>query len=174
MAQYFINVNYDMSASGWSSLKKTLQDGGLPVIDTQSSSAFPGQIIVVTDDAVALTQAQQTTMNSIVAQFDPRPRTKRAIYTIYTDLLALNATQQTNVWNDFSSGNPTKYLLDQGNNAAAIAVLDWVVKKSGTSGANLTDARMRAVAMYTQDNPKYLVTPTFDATINVPGDMPIG
>lgn len=171
MTQYFIAMSVPANAD-CGSLVTSLKAAGLPVSDVQGSDAYPGQIIVVA--STALTQAQQTQLNSAVAAWDPRPRTRRAIYAIYNDLTALTATQQGNVWTDFSSGNPAKYLLDQGQNAAAIAVMDWVVKKSGATGAALTDARMRAVAMYVQDNPNYLVHPSFDASINVAGDMPVG
>lgn len=171
MARYFISPPSAPASADWSPLVGKLRDAGLPVVDVQTSEAYPGQIIVVSD--VDLTAAQQTTMNTVVSGWDPRPRTKRAIYSIYNDLVALNATQQGNIWADFNSGNPVKYLLDQGPNAAALAVLDWVVKSSGATGAALTGARFRAVAMYVQDNANYLAHPTFDATINVVGDMPI-
>lgn len=176
MAQYFINTLVPANTD-WGVLVGLLKGAGLPVIDVQTSGAYPGQVIVVTDDGVDLTAAQQTTMNSVVAAFDPRPRVARSIYAIYTDLAALTTTQQTNVWNDLSAiatGQIVpKYLLDAGGDTAAIVVMDWVIKKSGTSGANLTDARLRIASMYVQDNPKYLVHPTFDSTINIPGDQPV-
>lgn len=171
MAQYFVTSLVPANAD-WYKLVLLLQNAGLPVVDVQTSEAFPGQVIVVTGSD--LTQTQQDTMNTVVAQFDPRPRAPRPLYAIYNDLTALNATQQGKVWTDFSSGNPSKYLLDQGPNAAALAVLDWAIKQSGATGASLTAARFRAVSIYVQDNPKYLAVPAFDTSINILGDMPVG
>lgn len=104
--------------------------------------------------------------------FDLRDRKLRPLYAIYNDLVALTTTQQTNAWNDLSSGTPKKYLLDVGPNAAAIGALDWAVTDSGATGASLLHARLRVGAMYVQDNPSYLVNPAFDPSINVPGDQP--
>ena len=171
MAQYFVTSSVPANAD-WSILAGILRSNGLPVTDIQTSGDIIGQIIVVTD--TDLTQSQQTLLNSLVSQFDPRPRESRSIYAIYTDLVALTAGQKTTVWNDFNSGTPPKYLLDEGPNAAALAVLDWTIKKLGASPAATTDAQLRAVSMYVQDNPKYLKNPTFDTSINILGDQPIG
>lgn len=101
----------------------------------------------------------------------PFVRKQRPLYAIYADLQALTAAQKTAVWSDLSSGTPKKYLTDAGPNAAAIGALDWAASDSGATGASLTAARMRITAAYCQDNPSYLVHPSFDATINVPGDQ---
>jgi hypothetical protein len=93
----------------------------------------------------------------------------RTLLAIYTDLQALTAAQKTNVWTDLSSGTPKKYLQDVGRNAAAIAALDWAATDSGATGTALTAAKLRIGAMYVQDNPAYLINPSFDPTINVPG-----
>lgn len=106
-----------------------------------------------------------------VVAFRAPPRQPRALYAIYTDLQGLSATQKTTVWNDLSSGAPKKYLLDTGRNAAGIAALDWGVTDSGAAAASLLAAKLRLAAMYVQDNPRYLVAPAFDPTINVPGDQ---
>ena len=171
MSQYFCTPLSPPPLTGvdTSGLMGQLRASGLPVTDVQTSGAFPGQVIVVC--STDLTANQSTQLNTTVAAWDPRPRVKRSLFAIYTDLTALTATQQTNVWNDLSSGSPAKYLLDAGADAAAIIVLDWVVRKAGATGAALTDAKLRAAAMYVQDNVTYLVNPVFDATINVPGDM---
>lgn len=140
-----------------------LQTAGLPAITVEARS---GQVVVWC--STALSPSQDTQLTTAVAAWDPR-LPMRALYQIYNDLAALTTTQQGNAWTDLSSGTPAKYLLDAGPNAAAIAVMDWVVKKSGAAGAALTDARLRIAAMYVQDNASYLVTPAFDPTINVPG-----
>lgn len=100
------------------------------------------------------------------------PTQPRTLYAIYTDLQALTTTQQNNVWADLGSGAPPKYLLDAGANASALWVLDYLAREAGLTGAALTRAKFRAVAMYVQDNPAYLVRPAFDPTINVSGVEP--
>ncbi len=98
-------------------------------------------------------------------------RKPRRGYAIYADLMALTTLQKTNVWTDLSSGTPKKYLLDTGANTAAIAALDWAVTDAGATGAALTAAKLRIAAAYVQDNPAYLVNPSFDLSINVAGDQ---
>jgi hypothetical protein len=168
--QYFLTVSIP-GGPITAGLLTQLKTAGLPVLDIQTSSAYSGQIIVVSSSQ--LTVGQSTQMGNLVTAWDPRPRAERPLYAIYNDLAALTITQQGNVWADFSAGTPPKYLLDAGDNAAAIVVLDWVVRASGVSGAALLGAQLRAVAMYVQDNVSYLVAPAFDPTINVPGDMPV-
>ena len=169
-SRYFFTV-FMPANPNTSELLAQLQSAGLPAVDIQTSSAYPGQVIAVCSSE--LTSPQSTRLGNLVTAWDPRPRIDRPLYQIYNDLSALTTTQQSNIWTDFSSGTPPKYLLDAGDNAAAIVVLDWVVRKSGATGAALLDAKLRAVTMYVQDNVDYLVTPAFDTTINVPGDMPV-
>jgi hypothetical protein len=172
MAQYFITTTVPANTD-WSALVGKLTAAGLPVLDVQTSEAYPGQIILVSDND--LTQAQKDQASGIVAGWDPRPRISRPLYAIYSDLTALTAAQQTAVWTNISAltNGVERYLFDTGPNTAAIVVMDWGVKSSGAVGAALTAARFRIVAMYVQDNPKYLVNPSFASTVNVPGDQPI-
>ena len=170
--RYFLTVPSLPANPNLAALMSQLQAVGLPVTDVQTSEAYPGQVIVVS--STDLTGTQLTQMESIVSAYDLRPRIPRPLYAIYNDLVALTTTQQANIWADISSGTIPKYLLDAGPNTAALVVLDWAVRSSGATGAALTAAKFRAVALYVQDNPTYLVTPTFDATINVAGDMPEG
>lgn len=92
---------------------------------------------------------------------------QKSIYEIYNALNALTNSQKTAIWNDISSGSPAKYLLSEGIGASGIAVLDWAVRDSGATGASLTNARLRIVALYLLDNPLYLKNPSFDLTINL-------
>jgi hypothetical protein len=48
----------------------------------------------------------------------------------------------------------------------------WMAVHSGASAASLNEARVRMIAAGVQDNPRYLVNPAFDPTINVLGDEP--
>ena len=170
--RYFLTVSSLPANPNLLPLLSQLQAAGLPVIDVQTSGAYTGQVIVVS--SIDLITAQLTQMQAVVSAFDLRSRIPRPLYAIYNDLVALTTTQQANIWADISSGTTPKYLLDAGPNTAALVVLDWAVRSSGATGTALTAAKFRAVALYVQDNPTYLVTPTFDATINVPGDMPEG
>jgi len=170
--RYFLTVPSLPANPNLAALMSQLQAVGLPVTDVQTSEAYPGQVIVVS--STDLTGTQLTQMESIVSAFDLRSRIPRPLYAIYNDLVALTTTQQANIWADISSGTTPKYLIDAGRNTASLVVLDWAVRSSGAVGASLTAAKFRAVAMYVQDNPTYLVAPTFDATINVAGDMPEG
>ena len=170
--RYFVTVSSLPANPNLAALGSQLQAAGLPVTDVQTSGAYTGQVIVVS--STDLTGTQSTQMQSIVSAFDLRPRIPRPLYAIYNDLVALTTTQQANIWADISSGTTPKYLLDAGPNTAALVVLDWAVRSSGAIGAALTAAKFRAVAIYVQDNPTYLIAPTFDATINVAGDMPEG
>lgn len=96
-------------------------------------------------------------------------RRLRSLLSLIADLNALSASKKNAIWTDISSGSPPKWSTDTGPNAAAIAVLQ-LLATSGLSAADVLTAKVRGVAMYVQDNPKYLVNPSFDTSINVPGD----
>lgn len=99
-------------------------------------------------------------------------RVPRTLLAIYTDLKALTAQQQGAIWTDISSGSPAKYFSDQGAEPGAVSIYDFIIFKSGLPGPAITDAQFRLVAIYTRDNPTYLVNPPFAPTVNVPGDQP--
>lgn len=151
------------------SLQAELIAAGVPVEYINGSGS--DVMIVTTRD---LTNPEQVTLTNIVAAHDGRPRTARALYLIYGDLLALSVAKKSSVWADISAGNPRKYFTGTGRNVAAIAAIDALIANVTTMTApQLTDSRLRLVSMYVQDNPKYLVNPAFDATINISGDEPI-
>lgn len=164
-------------------LDQSLRAADIPidgVADITDAVSQPGWHTVTRSDNVVLridyqasaTAQQISTGDNLAMAADLRSRTSRLMCSIYSDLLTLNTTQQTNAWSDLSSGTPKKYLLDTGINAAAIGALDWAVTDSGATDTALKNARLRIAAAYIQDNPTYLVNPTFDPTINVPGDQP--
>lgn len=101
----------------------------------------------------------------------PTARKPRTLLAIRNDISNLTGTQKTNIWNNFISGSPPLWATDAGPNAAALAVLQLMGASVTLSAADVLEAKIRAVAMYCQDNPNYLVTPSFDNTINVPGDQ---
>ena len=97
----------------------------------------------------------------------------RRLFDIYTDIGNLTAGQQSAIWTNLDAGNPPLWATDDGDNAAAIMVLHWAVANSGASTANVNNAKRRLAALYVQDNPTYLVLPTFDPAVsgvNIPGD----
>ncbi len=141
---------------------------GLPVQSVRTTAGVPA---AVWNAGVTPTTAQTNAANAILA--DPNVRNvmrPRLLVDIYADLQALSAANKTAVWNDLNSGTPKKYLAGRGGNAAAIAGLDWAVTNSGATGAALTAAQLRVAAMYCQDFPKYLVNPSFAASILIRGD----
>lgn len=172
------------SVAGMIRLDRAIKAAGIPVdgeADITGQFIQPNWHVVTRGDGVVLridyqssaTPAQIQQGDSIAMTFDLHDRGPRPLYAIYIDLQALSTTQKTEVWTDLSSGSPKKYYTDVGPNAAAIAALDWAASDSGATGAALTSARLRITASYVQDNPTYLVNPSFDPGINVPGDQNI-
>lgn len=174
---------YKMSAiNDVGRLDRAIKAAGIPIDgvgDITGVTPQPYWHVVTRGDGVVLridyqasatpTQIQQG--DAIAMTFDLHNRGPRPLYAIYVDLQALSAAQKIEVWNDLSSGSPKKYLLGTGPNTAAIGALDWAVTDSGATGASLTAARLRIATAYVQDNPEYLVHPSFDPGINVPGDQ---
>lgn len=98
-------------------------------------------------------------------------RVPRPLLDIITALTNLSAAQKTAVWNDVTSGTPPKWALDAGPNAAAIAWAPTLITLSTIAAADVLNIKIKAVAMYCQDVPRYLVQPAFDPSINIPGDQ---
>lgn len=117
-----------------------------------------------------LTPAEEQTLSEVVTAHDGSARRKRTIYAIYTELGTLSATRQNTIWADVTAGSPPKWATDAGPNAAAIAAIHWSAANSGAAAAAVNDARRRLVAMYVQDNPNYLVNPSFDQALSLAGD----
>lgn len=100
-------------------------------------------------------------------------RSPRRLLDIYNAIVALNNTQKTNIWSDLTSGTPMKISTDTGPNATSIFLLWRIASNASLPTTTITDMRITAAAYYVQDNPYYLVNPTFDLTINIPGDEAI-
>lgn len=122
-----------------------------------------------------LTPAEKTTLDNVVAAHDGRPRQKRTLYKIFADIKALSTQQYNHLWADANStlDGVSKYLTSKGVNAAAIFSMDWTAQLGSTAGGQQSNARTSILSMYVQDNPSYAVNPSFDTSINVPGDEPI-
>lgn len=99
-------------------------------------------------------------------------RIARQIQAIVSDLAALTSTQQSEIWSQFTSGTPPLWQTDAGPLANLLQAWIGTALDLGLPGAALVKAKARAVAIYTVDNPAWLVNPAWDATINVPGDQP--
>ncbi len=96
--------------------------------------------------------------------------TQRSLLAIYTDLQALSGAQKTAIWADFISGAPPKWSLDDGPLAGTVMACSIAaIDLTGLPVAVQTAARMKMVAAYVVDRPLYLVAPSFDGTIDIPG-----
>ncbi len=104
--------------------------------------------------------------------------TERSLFAIYTDLNALTNGQKNAIWTDFTSGSPPKWSQDgqdgvtHGFHAGEVSAhaglaIDMPVVAGNWTTALQTKARLMMVAVYMLDRPKYLVAPSFDATINI-------
>jgi len=171
MIQYGYDGTFQMEQ-----LQRELVEAGVPPSHINGSGyQGPGTPALHVDIFYdnALNPLQKAQLDGVVANHVPEgPRVPRPLHAIHSDVQALTAGQTTTTWNDLSSGSPRKYLTDYGTNAAAIFAMHWSVFASGATGAALRAAQNEIITMYAQDNPRYLVAPPWDTTINVPGDMP--
>lgn len=117
------------------------------------------------------TQTQIDLFDSVVASYDLRPHRPRSLWDIRQNLNALSAAKKTAIWNDINSGTPPKWALERTDASYGIAAIEFsATSVAGITAAERTEARLRLVAMYIRGNPRYLVNPAFDPTINIPGD----
>lgn len=100
-------------------------------------------------------------------------RRNRSLPAIFADLDNLTAAQKTNVNADLFASSPAKWRSDVGPNAVSLWLLDAIVGLVTLSAADKNLLKLKAAAAYVQDNPRYLVNPIFDVSINVSGDEPI-
>lgn len=117
----------------------------------------------------AATQAQIAAAQNFIDGFAWKDYQPVPLHALIGSLTALTSTQKKNISTDLFSGNPLKVLLDSGPNAAAIFAVYYSTQTATLSSADKNLAELFAAAMYVQDNPFYLVNPSFDPTINVPG-----
>ena len=117
-----------------------------------------------------LTSPEQAVVAGLVSTYDGRPRRKRKPYDIYTQIGALTATQKLNISNDLFGGSPPKFTQDIGDDSPDLLVLWTLQQTGGLSTADKNLVKQAAATIYCRDNPKYLVNPSFDTSINIPGD----
>ncbi len=102
----------------------------------------------------------------------PKSRVSRSMLAIVTDLNALSGANQTAIWNAFNAGNPPLWSTDTGLQAPALSAHQLIGSSTVIESAIALAAKFRAVACYCIDNPKWLVSPAFAPSVNVPGDQP--
>ncbi|RJQ24609.1 hypothetical protein C4577_07510 [Candidatus Parcubacteria bacterium] len=107
-------------------------------------------------------------VEALATPIAPTERRARTLLAIYNDLNALSGAQKTAIWNDLTSGNPVKLSTNIGPAADGIFLI-WRTAVNTTT-AFTADMKLTAATFYTRDNPNYLVNPSFDPSINIPGD----
>ena len=176
--------------SGIEILTNDLQAAGLPVVGVAVLS--PGMVEeshwhvfdaadgsrVRVDFSAEPTAQQLTDAAAIVLAWDPRPRQTRPIAAIYQDLAALSTAQQDAIIADLQvSQLQGKWSTLTPPQDAPAAALRWsAVSLGGATAAEKRQAAGWITAMWCQQNPKYLVNPTFHASlagVSIAGDEPI-
>jgi hypothetical protein len=141
---------------------------GLPVIDVQGTGDGVETFNVLTSrtltgDAVTPPTGEKATLDGVVAAHDGRPRRKRTLLAILTDIGNLSAAQQTAVWNDLTAGAVPKWKTTSS---------DQCVWAKGSQASTTTLEKQVAAAFYCREtgHEKYLVNPPFAPAVNIPGD----
>jgi hypothetical protein len=145
---------------------------GLPVAGVNGGAIGSGDVYVIT--SVDLTAQQKTTLDAVVSAHDGRPRRKRRLYDVFQAIGALSNSQKLAISSDLFSGTPPKFALDEGDDSPDLLVLYVLQLTGGLSTADKNLVKQAAASVYARDNPTYLVHPSFDPTINVPGEEPVG
>jgi hypothetical protein len=178
MAQYpysRANVNYDR-------LRDELVAAGLPIDYINAGALGTNDFYVFTSRD--LTDAEKARLQAILDVHDPRPRRPKNIFSLLRDLkgqtagvVGLTATQADVVIISLQLGSLSgRWTSLQPPQDGAACVAHWAATSlKGADAADKREAGLRILAMYIQQNPRYLVNPTFDpavAGLNIPGDEP--
>ena len=121
--------------------------------------------------------AAQKVVNDFVTAGDWRLYQTRALVPIRNDLNALTLARRHAIFNDLWSipagQAETRLLLDNGPNAPAIWP-HYMLNEIGILNSTQLDTNQTYVTcLYVQDLPFYLVNPSFDPTLNIPGIEPM-
>jgi len=138
----------------------------LPVATVYGPDALDEIVIRTTRD---LTPAEITTQDGVVAKHDGRPRKPRTIDAVYTDLAALSGVQKANIWTYLTQPVAGKQRWRQSNrdglwNAASVG------NSAPVGGALQDQSRALSGTFWCIEHPTDFVHPTWDPSINVPGD----
>jgi len=136
---------------------------------SQNAQALRGQV-----DGwwVDYTVELPSTFEVLMARRYPNPR---PLLAIITDINTLTTgPQKLAIWNDLKIGTPQKWALSAGPNQQVIAAMASLITltaplEASLVAADVAAAKTRAVAMFVQDNPFFLVNPVFAPTISIPG-----
>jgi hypothetical protein len=175
-----IIYSYGPGSYRTSQLETEIVAAGLPAPVAVNGSGYtdPGSFAttVQVHYAAPLSPAGVNTLGDVVAAHVPAgPRQPRPLWAIRADVQALSTGQFGNVWNDLSAAAgsvPRKYLTDYGVNAGSIFCYDHLIYVVQGTAAQVRAGQISLTSLYCQDNPKYLVNPPFDTSIDVPGDQP--
>lgn len=169
-------------------IDQALRDAGIPIDGVATvpdpSMADPNWFLVTrTIDNLTIrvdfrpeaTQTHKDQAVQIIQTLDVRPRRTRPLAAIYNDLTSLSSAQQDAIIFDLQLTSLNgKWSTMRPPQDGPAAVARWAA--SSLAGASAAEKRQAAgwiVAMYTQQNPKYLVNPPQAPAINIPGDEPI-
>lgn len=139
-------------------------------------------VVVGIDWSATPTSGQQTSAQTIIAGLTISAGAKvRTMYAIAASIFALTGnlptpaagTQKANIIAALFTGNIATgsqlWQQDTGPNAAAMSAVYAAITASNGSATFNAAQQLIMAAMYVQDNPMYLVNPSFDPTISVPG-----
>lgn len=101
----------------------------------------------------------------------PTLRVPRPLLAIEADILALTPQAKRDAIFADLFGASQKWATNLGVNRSAMFLIYLLVKQGGISATNLAMFKAGGAALYCQDVPNYLVNPTFNPTINIPGDQ---
>jgi hypothetical protein len=156
-------------------LRQECIDAGLPVTGTLGGAIGSTSVTVVT--SVDLTEGQVATLNAVVAAHDGRPRRTRKFIDVYLQVNALTNAQKDAVIADLQISPTTassKWTGLKPPQDSPAAVLHWCgTNLAGATAAERRDAGVRIAVMWCQQNPLFLVNPTFHPSlsgVNIPGD----
>lgn len=152
--------------SGVGTLDRELRRRGIPIIGVRNGSP------PVIDFDPAATTPQRNEATTVAATWSLGVRRLRNLADLRTALAALSTPQKNAIWSALSAGTPPLWATDRGVNAGGLAVLQFLAVTATLSTADVAEAKLRAATLYVQDNPYWLISPAFDATINVPGYEP--
>jgi len=147
-------------------LDSELRRQGIPIIGISGPPVGQTQPWTVHYDPTA-TDEQKAQGDAFASSFDGLGRQSRLLYDIWVDFDKLTGAQKQAVLTDLTGGSPPKWRLNRGPNAGSMLSI-WVTSQTTvmpTPDKNL--CKQALAVLYTQDNPYYLLNPTFDPTINV-------
>jgi hypothetical protein len=117
--------------------------------------------------------ARVASCNAFIAGWTWVARRPRLLYDIYQSLGVLTAAQKQAIGNDLFGGSPPKFTQDKGPSAPSLLVLYTLIQTGNLSTGDKALVKQAAAAIYCLDNPRYLIAPAFDPSINVAGDEPV-